>query len=82
MICCAFIFIILYSSLVHQEDRVKELTQKISETRQGVTEVKATIDTMRSTRDTHMADMNQLKAQARDQNQRSVGGENLKVVLS
>lgn len=53
---------------------MKELTQKISETRQGVTEVKATIDTMRSTRDTHMADMNQLKAQARDQNQRSVGG--------
>lgn len=55
-----------------QEDRVKELTQKISETRQGVTEVKATIDTMRSTRDTHMSDMNQLKAAAREQNQRSV----------
>lgn len=56
---------------------MKELTQKISETRQGVTEVKATIDTMRSTRDTHMADMNQLKAQARDQNQRSVGRKDL-----
>ncbi|KAK3893529.1 hypothetical protein Pcinc_002655 [Petrolisthes cinctipes] len=56
--------------LTTKEDRVKELTQKISETRQGVTEVKATIDTMRTTRDTHMADMNQLKAQARDQNQR------------
>lgn len=55
-----------------QEDRVKELTQKISETRQGVTEVKATIDTMRSTRDTYMSDMNQLKAAAREQNQRSV----------
>lgn len=54
-----------------QEDRVKELTQKISETRQGVTEVKATIDTMRSTRDTYMSDMNQLKAAAREQNQRS-----------
>ncbi|XP_045103346.1 intersectin-2-like isoform X19 [Portunus trituberculatus] len=53
-----------------KEDRVKELTQKISETRQGVTEVKATIDTMRSTRDTYMADMNQLKAAAREQNQR------------
>ncbi|XP_063598046.1 intersectin-1-like isoform X10 [Penaeus indicus] len=53
-----------------KEDRVKELTQKISETRVGVTEVKATIDTMRSTRDTYMADMNQLKASARDQNQR------------
>ncbi|XP_068201300.1 intersectin-1-like [Palaemon carinicauda] len=53
-----------------KEDRVKELTQKISETRQGVTEVKATIDTMRSTRDTYMTEMNQLKASARDQNQR------------
>lgn len=53
-----------------KEDRVKELTQKISETRQGVTEVKATIDTMRSTRDTYMTDMNQLKAAAREQNQR------------
>ncbi|XP_066975772.1 intersectin-1-like isoform X18 [Macrobrachium rosenbergii] len=53
-----------------KEDRVKELTQKISETRQGVTEVKATIDTMRSTRDTYMSEMNQLKASARDQNQR------------
>ncbi|XP_071543654.1 intersectin-1-like isoform X12 [Panulirus ornatus] len=56
--------------LTTKEDRVKELTQKISETRQGVTEVKATIDTMRSTRDTFMSDMNQLKAAARDQNQR------------
>ncbi|KAK7066311.1 Intersectin 1 (SH3 domain protein) [Halocaridina rubra] len=53
-----------------KEDRVKELTQKISATRQGVTEVKATIDTMRSTRDTYMSEMNQLKASARDQNQR------------
>lgn len=49
---------------------MKELTQKISETRVGVTEVKATIDSMRSTRDNYMSDMNSLKAQARDQNQR------------
>ena len=55
-----------------KEDRVKELTQKISETRIGVTEVKATIDGMRTTRDNYMSDMNQLKASARDQNQRYV----------
>ncbi|RXG67148.1 Intersectin-1 [Armadillidium vulgare] len=53
-----------------KEEKVKELTQKISETRVGVTEVKATIDSMRSTRDNYMSDMNSLKAQARDQNQR------------
>nr|UGW01545.1 epidermal growth factor receptor [Eriocheir sinensis] len=54
----------------NQSLSIEFTTKKISETRQGVTEVKATIDTMRSTRDTYMTDMNQLKAAAREQNQR------------
>ena len=51
-------------------DKVKELTDKISDTRSGVTEVKTFIDGMRSSRDTKMSDMSSIKAQLKDQNER------------
>nr|XP_040238466.2 intersectin-1 isoform X1 [Anopheles coluzzii]XP_040238467.2 intersectin-1 isoform X1 [Anopheles coluzzii]XP_040238468.2 intersectin-1 isoform X1 [Anopheles coluzzii]XP_040238469.2 intersectin-1 isoform X1 [Anopheles coluzzii]XP_040238470.2 intersectin-1 isoform X1 [Anopheles coluzzii] len=53
-------------------ERIKELSQKICDTRVGVTNVKSTIDGMRTTRDTQMAEMTQLKAQVKEQNQRLV----------
>lgn len=40
-----------------QNEKVKELSSKISETRAGVTGVKATIDGMRTTRDTQLSQM-------------------------
>lgn len=46
------------------------LSSKIMETRTGVAETKNTIDGMRTTRDTQMAQMNALKTQLREQNQR------------
>ena len=55
---------------LRQTDRVKELTQNISDTRAGVTEVKSTIDGMRATRDSHMSQLTALKAQLREQNNR------------
>ena len=51
-------------------DKVKELTDKISDTISGVTEVKTFIDGMRSSRDTKMSDMSSIKAQLKDQNER------------
>uniref|UniRef100_A0A182P2W3 Dynamin-associated protein n=1 Tax=Anopheles epiroticus TaxID=199890 RepID=A0A182P2W3_9DIPT len=53
-------------------ERIKELSQKICDTRVGVTNVKSTIDGMRTTRDTQMAEMTQLKAKVKEQNQRLV----------
>ena len=53
-------------------EKVKELTDNISDTRTGVTEVKTFIDGMRSSRDTKMSDMGQLKAQLKDQNERLI----------
>jgi len=50
--------------------KVEELTQGIADTRNGVTDVKSFIDGMRTARDTKMADLNSLKAQMKEQNQR------------
>uniref|UniRef100_A0A8D8VEL4 Intersectin-1 n=1 Tax=Cacopsylla melanoneura TaxID=428564 RepID=A0A8D8VEL4_9HEMI len=53
-------------------ERVKELSSKITDTRVGVTGVKSTIDGMRATRDTSMAEMHELKAKLKEQNQRLI----------
>jgi hypothetical protein len=55
-----------------QNEKVRELSQKISETRAAVAAVKMTIDGMRSTRDEQMAQMSSLKVKLREQNQRLV----------
>ncbi|KAL1459615.1 hypothetical protein WDU94_011579 [Cyamophila willieti] len=52
-------------------ERVKELSSKIH-TRVGVTSVKSTIDGMRATRDTSMAEMHEIKAKLKEQNQRLI----------
>lgn len=57
-------------SLLLQNDKVKELSQKICDTRVGVSGVKTTIDGMRSTRDTQLQEMAALKNKLREQNQR------------
>lgn len=56
----------------NQNEKVRELSQKISETRAAVAAVKTTIDGMRSTRDEQMAQMSSLKMKLREQNQRLV----------
>lgn len=56
--------------LIFQNDKVKELSQKICDTRVGVSGVKTTIDGMRSTRDTQLQEMSALKNKLREQNQR------------
>lgn len=58
------------SSFILQNDKVKELSQKICDTRVGVSSVKTTIDGMRSTRDTQLQEMSALKNKLREQNQR------------
>lgn len=55
-----------------QNEKVKQLSQKISETRVGVSGVKTTIDGMRTTRDAQLAEMSALKARLKEQNQRLV----------
>merc|ERR550519_518239 len=50
--------------------KVEDLTKGIADTRSGVTDVKSFIDGMRSSRDTKMADLNALKTQLKEQNQR------------
>ena len=67
-----FISPLCFSHLIFHlyRDKVKELTDKISDTRSGVTEVKTFIDGMRSSRDTKMSDMSSIKAQLKDQNER------------
>ena len=52
------------------KNKVEELTQRIADTRTGVTDVKLFIDGMRSSRDTKMAELNALKTQLKEQNQR------------
>ena len=47
-----------------------DLTNKITETRAGVTDIKQFIDGMRTSRDTKMAELNALKNQLKEQNQR------------
>ncbi|CAG0883810.1 unnamed protein product [Darwinula stevensoni] len=51
-------------------DKIKELTEKMSEARKGVAQVKGTIDGMRVTRDTKLAEISNYKTQLREQNQR------------
>ena len=46
------------------------MTKNIADTRTGVTEVKTFIDGMRTSRDTKMAELNALKTQLKEQNQR------------
>merc|ERR1712008_668619 len=53
-------------------EKVKDLTNNISDTRTGVTDVKTFIDGMRSSRDTKMSDMTSLKTQLKDQNERMI----------
>lgn len=55
---------------IFQNDKVKELSQKICDTRVGVSGVKTTIDGMRSTRDAQLQEMAALKNKLREQNQR------------
>ena len=53
-----------------QKTKVDDLTKNIADTRTGVTDVKQFIDGMRTARDTKMAELNALKAQLKEQNQR------------
>ena len=46
------------------------MTKNIADTRTGVTDVKQFIDGMRTSRDTKMAELNALKTQLKEQNQR------------
>lgn len=62
------LFVIFLS--IFQNDKVKELSQKICDTRVGVSGVKTTIDGMRSTRDAQLQEMAALKNKLREQNQR------------
>lgn len=64
-----------------QTDKVRELSQKISETRASVTGVKSTIDSMRTTRDTQMNEMSRLKSTLKEQNQRLITVSQEKVRL-
>merc|ERR1719419_1898132 len=50
--------------------KVEDLTKGIADTRTGVTEIKQFIDGMRTSRDTKMAELNALKTQLKEQNQR------------
>merc|ERR1719471_282798 len=52
------------------KNKVEELTKNIADTRTGVTDVKTFIDGMRTSRDTKMAEVNALKTQLKEQNQR------------
>ena len=52
------------------KNKVEELTKNIADTRTGVTDVKQFIDGMRTSRDTKMAELNALKTQLKEQNQR------------
>merc|ERR1719433_512230 len=58
------------AELESMETKVDDLTKNIADTRTGVTEVKTFIDGMRTSRDTKMAELNALKTQLKEQNQR------------
>jgi len=60
----------LASDVEATKTKVEDLTKGIADTRSGVTDVKSFIDGMRSSRDTKMADLNALKTQLKEQNQR------------
>ena len=59
-----------FLTLYFQKTKVEDLTKNIADTRTGVTEVKTFIDGMRTSRDTKMAELNALKTQLKEQNQR------------
>ena len=59
-----------FLTLYFQKTKVDDLTKNIADTRTGVTEVKTFIDGMRTSRDTKMAELNALKTQLKEQNQR------------
>merc|ERR1719273_2581452 len=58
------------SEFENMKTKVEDLTKNIADTRTGVTEVKTFIDGMRTSRDTKMAELNALKTQLKEQNQR------------
>merc|ERR1719341_1357680 len=60
----------LASDVEATKTKVEDLTKGIADTRSGVADVKSFIDGMRSSRDTKMADLNALKTQLKEQNQR------------
>merc|ERR1719209_1191671 len=60
----------LASDVEATKTKVEDLTKGIADTRSGVTDVKSFIVGMRSSRDTKMADLNALKTQLKEQNQR------------
>merc|ERR1719209_838112 len=60
----------LASDVEATKTKVEDLTKGIADTRSGVTDVKSFIVGMRSSRDTKMADLNGLKTQLKEQNQR------------
>merc|ERR1719483_1495339 len=60
----------LNSELNNLKAKIEGLSTSIADTRTGVTDVKSFIDGMRSSRDTKMADLNALKTQLKEQNQR------------
>merc|ERR1711860_310805 len=53
-------------------EKVKTLTDNISDTRTGVSDVKTFIAGMRKSRDDKMTDMSSIKAQLKDQNERLI----------
>ena len=62
----------LTTDLEALREKVKSLTDNISDTRTGVTDVKTFIDGMRKSRDEKMTDMKNLKDQLKDQNERLI----------
>jgi len=52
------------------KSKIESLSTGIADTRTGVTDVKSFIDGMRSSRDTKMGELNGLKSQLKEQNQR------------
>merc|ERR1719483_798624 len=60
----------LNSEVDNLKGKIEGLSTSIADTRTGVTDVKSFIDGMRSSRDTKMADLNALKTQLKEQNQR------------
>merc|ERR1719233_2696558 len=60
----------LNTELDSLKDKIEGLSTGIADTRTGVTDVKSFIDGMRSSRDTKMAELNALKNQLKEQNQR------------
>ncbi|XP_067141065.1 intersectin-1 isoform X2 [Centruroides vittatus] len=51
-------------------NKINEMTQSVAETRKGVADMKSSIDNMRTTRDTKLAELNSIKQQLKDVNDR------------